>query len=153
MTEVLESSDLLDVKEGIICHQVNCIGIMAKGLALDIRNRWPKVHDAYKAECRVFADDPKRLLGHVQDIVLDDKLVIANCFGQVYPGHVVMTDYKAWDIVLDKLKDSSSYFGLDLHFPWMIGCGLAGGDWCIMRKKIEDAFSGSSCRAFIHKLH
>lgn len=152
MVEVIENSNLLDVKEGIICHQVNCIGIMGGGIALQIRNKWPKVYESYKTECKVFADDPKRLLGHVQDIALDDNLIVSNCYGQVYPGYGCMTDYRVWDTILDKLKDSSSYFNLSLNFPWMVGCGLAGGDRDIMFKKITDVFDSSSCRVFIHKL-
>ena len=100
---------------------------------------------------------PEHLLGHVQDVLVKDGLVVANCYGQVFPGNgcmtdCCMTDYKAWNTILDKLKDLSNYFNLDLHFPWMIGCGLAGGDWEVMRGKIEKAFEGSSWNIFIHKL-
>ena len=152
MVEVVENSNLLDVQEGIICHQTNCIGVMGGGVALQIREKWPKVYKDYSDECAVFKEDPKRLLGHVQDVLVKENLVVANCYGQVFPGHGLMTDYKAWDTILDKLKDLSSFFSLDLHFPWMVGCGLAGGDWAIMRKKIEDAFSSSSHHVYIHKL-
>ena len=152
MVKTINNSNLLDVREGIICHQVNCIGVMGGGLALQVRKKWPKAFSEYSKECAIFKENPKRLLGHVQDVLLEDKLVVANCYGQVLPGNGVMTSYEAWDIILDKLKDLSNYFNLDLHFPWMVGCGLAGGDWSIMRKKIEDAFSGKEHKVYIHKL-
>lgn len=152
MVEVIEGSNLLDVQKGIVCHQVNCIGVMGAGIALQIKNKWPKVYKLYKSECDIFTTDPKRLLGHVSDTLVGDSLVVANCFGQVFPGHGYMTDYKAWDIILDKLKDLSNYFNLDLHFPWQIGCGLAGGDWSKMKAKIEKAFDGKGINAYIHKL-
>jgi hypothetical protein len=63
-----------------------------------------------------------------------------------------MTEYPAWDIILEKLKDLSTFFSLDLHFPYMIGCGLAGGDWNVMSEKIERKFGNSKANAFIHKL-
>ena len=152
MVEVVENSNLLDVQEGIICHQTNCIGVMGGGIALQIRKKWPKVYTDYREECGIFTSKPEHLLGHVQDVLVKDNLVVANCYGQVFPGKGCMTDYNAWDTILDKLKDLSNYFNLDLHFPWMIGCGLAGGDWNVMRKKIENAFSGPSKKVFIHRL-
>ena len=152
MVEVVENSNLLNVQEGIICHQTNCIGVMGGGIALQIRDKWPKVYADYREECEIFTSKPEHLLGHVQDVLVKDNLVVANCYGQVFPGTGCMTDYKAWDAILDKLKDLSNYFNLDLHFPWMIGCGLAGGDWNVMRKKIENAFSGHKTKVFIHRL-
>ena len=119
---------------------------------MQIKEKWPKVYCEYANECAVFKDDPKRLIAHVQDVAVEDGLIVANCYGQVLPGNGLQTEYKAWDIILGKLKDLSNYFNLDLHFPWMVGCGLAGGDWNIMKKKIEDAFSGPSNKVFIHKL-
>ena len=56
------------------------------------------------------------------------------------------------DKILDKLNDLTNFFSLDLHFPYMIGCGLAGGDWNVMSEKIERLFGKSQTRAFIHKL-
>jgi hypothetical protein len=151
MIQILENSDLLKIDNGIICHQTNCIGVMGGGIALQIRNKWPNVYKQYVNECEPFKNDPRYLLGHVQDIVINDKLVIANCFGQIFPGHGLMTDYDAWDIILDKLRDLRNYFHLDLHFPWMIGCGLAGGNWDIMFKKIYDKFNYGNDITYIHK--
>jgi hypothetical protein len=54
--------------------------------------------------------------------------------------------------MLNKVQDLGTYFSLDLHFPYMIGCGLAGGDWNVMSEKIERLFGKSQTKAFIHKL-
>ena len=63
-----------------------------------------------------------------------------------------MTEYGAWNVILDKLEDLANYFHLDIHMPWMIGCGLAGGDWDTMLKKIKDKFGTKKVKVFIHKL-
>ena len=152
MIHVIQNSNLLDIKEGIVCHQVNCVGKMGAGIALQIRNKWPKVYEEYVKDCEIFKTDPRRLLGHVQDILLKDNLIVANCFAQIQPGNGQMTDYNAWDIIIDKLKDLSNYFNLELHFPWMIGCGLAGGDWKTMLNKFDDAFSSSTSNIYFHSL-
>lgn len=153
MIEIVEHSNLLEVKSGIICHQVNCIGAMGAGIALQIKNKWPVVFNDYKKECQLFVNNPKKLLGKVQDTLVSDKLVVANCFGQVYPGrNGIMTDYKAWDDILEKLNDLSNFFSLELHFPYMVGCGLAGGNWDTMLNKIRDKFESTNTKVFIHKL-
>ena len=126
---------------------------MGSGLALQIRKKWPIVYDKYVEDCKPFKETPNKLLGHVQDLMVESNIIIANCYGQVYPSrNGVMTDYNAWDKILDKLNDLTNYFSLDLHFPYMIGCGLAGGDWNIMSEKIERHFKDSKIKAFIHKL-
>ena len=153
MIETIEHSNILDVKSGIICHQVNCIGVMGSGFALQIKNKWPIVFEKYQEDCSVFKSSPELMLGHVLDVLVEPNLVVANCFGQTYPNRcVTMTEYPAWDIILEKLKDLSTFFSLDLHFPYMIGCGLAGGDWNVMSEKIERKFGESQTNAFIHKL-
>lgn len=153
MVEILEHSNLLNVKSGIICHQVNCVGAMGAGLALQIKNKWPVVFKHYKDECEIFAKDPNKLLGQVQDTLVSNDLVVANCFGQVYPGrNGTMTNYLAWNEILDKLNDLSNFFSLELHFPYMIGCGLAGGDWNTMFDKIQRKFGSMKPKVFIHKL-
>ena len=108
---------------------------------------------------KIFSKKLKARLNHSlkggdlgEPVFVKDGIVVANCYGQVFPGNGCMTDYKAWNSILDKLKDLSNYFNLDLHFPWMVGCGLAGGDWNVMRKKIENAFSGPNAKVFIHRL-
>ena len=85
MIEIVEHSNLLEVKSGIICHQVNCIGAMGAGLALNIRNKWPIVFNQYKEDCKCFMTHPDKMLGHVLDVSAEPSLVVANCFGQVFP--------------------------------------------------------------------
>lgn len=151
MVKVIENSNLLDIESGIICHQVNCIGVMGGGIALQIRKKWPEVYEKYVAYCRGWPK-PESLLGDVQDVVLDNDRVVANCFGQVYPGNGCMTSYDAWDGILLRLVDEENFFGLPLHFPWMIGCGLAGGDWNVMYNKLNDFFTAHAAEVYIHKL-
>ena len=126
---------------------------MGAGLALQIRNKWPKVYKQYCSFCEGYQNGKAiKLLGCVQDVVVDNDLVVANCFGQVYPGSGLRTDYDAWDKILPQLLNDSIYFNeCALHFPWMIGCGLAGGDWNIMSRKIVDFFKDASIPVYIHK--
>ena len=40
--------DILNITEGIIRQQVNCMGVMGSGLAKQIRNKYPRVYQKYK---------------------------------------------------------------------------------------------------------
>jgi len=44
--------DLLTTKTNLICHQVNPYGIMGAGVALQIKERFPKVYQEYKRYCK-----------------------------------------------------------------------------------------------------
>ena len=41
------SGDILNSGATIICHQVNCMGVMGSGLALQIKNKFPEVFGDY----------------------------------------------------------------------------------------------------------
>lgn len=43
----LINGDLLEAKETYIAHQVNCYGAMGRGVALQIKNRYPDVYRRY----------------------------------------------------------------------------------------------------------
>lgn len=127
------TGNLLEVKKGIIAHQVNCLGIMGAGLALQIAKRWPHVDDQYEKLTKVpKIREQHVLLGYVQFVPVSQELTVANVFGQhetVHKGRGVATDYAALeeafrDIDLACNGDTSRVF-----FPFKFGCGLAGGDW------------------------
>jgi len=129
--------DILSIKSGIVCHQVNCKGIMGKGLALDIKNKYPSVHTAYLNRC--ISHDSKDLLGHVLlSFIPETSLIIASLFGQENYGSdgKLYTDYKALEKCLEFL---ARYFSkMNVYIPYKIGCGLGGGDWKIVSKIISD---------------
>ena len=49
------NGDLLKVQKelnlDVICHQVNCQGVMGSGIAKQIRDTYPIVYDNYKKKC------------------------------------------------------------------------------------------------------
>ena len=48
---VYKECDIFDSGADIICHQVNCQGVMGSGLAKQIRERYPIVYEEYKKWC------------------------------------------------------------------------------------------------------
>jgi O-acetyl-ADP-ribose deacetylase (regulator of RNase III) len=132
--------DLLDIKQGILVHQVNCQGVMGAGIALSIRSRWPIVYDEYRRFCNSMT--PNTLLGRIQLVQVADGLMVYNLFGQLNYGRGLETNYKMVECALADLANQRSK--MPVYFPYKIGCGLAGGDWdkylAIIGKHVPDAF-------------
>lgn len=114
--------DILSIEKGIICHQINCCGVMGAGLALNIKNKWPKVYKEFLSK--------KFQLGDAQFVNVDDNLWVANLAGQDHFGHNGrFTNNIAFGKALTKAVDLSLLLELPLYIPYNIGCGYGGGDW------------------------
>lgn len=70
--------------KGIIGHGVNCQGVMGSGVALAIRNKFPKAYAEYLALCA--RKEPEELLGTTQLVQITDDLYVANMFTQLNFG-------------------------------------------------------------------
>ena len=86
--------------------------------------------------------------------------IIVNMYAQedIYPRGVRHTDYDAFRSCLCELElllDMFEYeFGkMKIGFPDHIGCGLAGGDWNIVRGIIEDVYGKDKHEIEIWKLN
>ena len=123
----LLKGNLLDVSRGVLCHQVNCRGRMGKGLALAIKEKWPRVHHEYQRKHQTTG----WRLGDAQMVQVGEGLWVANLAGQDGYGADgrLYTDYAALSRALGVAAAFAQKHALPLHVPYGIGCGLAGGDW------------------------
>ena len=46
------SGNIFDSPAQVITNTVNCVGVMGKGLALEFKNKFPKMFDDYQARCK-----------------------------------------------------------------------------------------------------
>lgn len=128
--------DLLESNCRVIAHGVNCSGGFASGVAGQIAKKWPEVKSWYFRKGRW-------RLGMVQYVETDDNIV-ANCatqerYGKMAQYGVVYVDYPAVERVMRDLYDYVSQYDLTVAIP-KIGAGLAGGDWNVIEKIINDVF-------------
>lgn len=132
------NKDITTVEEGIIGHQVNLQGVMGAGLAEQIKEKWPSVCRRYKHWCS------DAHLGEVMVVPVTDTLTVANLAGQDrYGSNGIDTDYKSLAEALGNLKGYADAKSKQIYLPYKIGCGLAGGDWKIVKDIIEDACDGA----------
>lgn len=131
--------DLLDVTEGIVCHQVNCMGVMGSGVAKQLREKWPQIFTSYRNLC-VLNECSTTLLGFVDFVQIEDNLQVANLFCQHNYGKdgYVFTNYDAIHKALKIVHDYALKNNLTIHLPWRMGCGLGGGDWEIVHGIIKE---------------
>lgn len=125
----------------IICHQVNCMGVMGAGLAKQIRDTYPSVYQHYRIKCYSEHNDIG-MLGKIQLVPLTkDFSGIANLFGQYqYGRNQQQTNYDALRTSLNKLANVMLATGSQatVRIPYKMGCGLAGGKWDIVLNIIHE---------------
>jgi len=113
------NGNLLDIPEGILVHQVNTLGVMGAGIALQIKKKWPQVYSEYKDKCLEGIE-----LGDVILCEIYPKLVIGNLAGQekLGPGSTVYDSYYKG---LPIIKRFSELKELPIYFPYKIGVRLS----------------------------
>ena len=149
--------NILNATEDIICHQVNCMGIMGAGLAKQIKYKYPEVFKAYKELCNFHKDDLKFLLGKILKVDCHDGKKIVNMFGQYnYGTNSIQTNYTALENCFKKLFEKVSNINnlnKTVAIPYKIGCGLAGGDWNVVFHMIEKVSEEYKCDVTIYELN
>jgi O-acetyl-ADP-ribose deacetylase (regulator of RNase III) len=126
------NGNILDVKKGIIVHQVNNRGVMGAGLAKQIRALYPQHYQDYKSQ--------KLNLGSLVITTISPKeLYIIGLIAQDgYGRDKCYTNYEAFTDCLKHLHNfHNKYPHLNIYMPYGIGCGLAGGNWDHISKLIN----------------
>lgn len=119
----------------IVCHQVNCKGVMGAGLAKQVKDKHPRVYEYYREACK----SGQAYLGKVQAIPCGEyRYSVANIFGQMtYGRHGQFTDYGALIDAFKYIRDTILKSTI-IRIPFKMGCGLGGGNWDVVLGLIED---------------
>jgi O-acetyl-ADP-ribose deacetylase (regulator of RNase III) len=147
------NGNILDSGADIICHQVNCQGVMNSGVAKAIRQKWPKVYTEYKAKCDYEEatvndlygqyenpiDWSECLLGDIQVVLVDENKAVINMFAQQYYGYDQKryTSYDAFWYCLGRIKRVINP-EKTIAFPARIGCVRGGANWNVILTMIEE---------------
>ena len=134
--------NILNVTEGIIVQQVNCMGVMGAGLAKQIKDKWPNIYSDYKEKLSLTTCN-KDLLGKIRWTKADSKsadyLYVASIFGQYdYGRDKRYTIYPALFKGLESVFEIAYIDKMPIYIPKGLGCGLAGGNWDFVEAYIQD---------------
>lgn len=152
LTEI--TGDLLNVKDGIICHQVNYFGSMGGGVAADIADRI-LTEEQYQKYVDYCTEAGRTSLGTVQFLDCEGGLIVANMFcqddsrarGGMIEGGI--TSYDDMQRCLIQVRRMALLRGKRVYVPRNLGCGIAGGDWDVVKQVLHFVFDDAPIEAFI----
>ena len=136
-------ADLFTAEEKYLCHQCNCVSQRAAHLARDVFTRYPWA-DIYSKRPKNFQPPPELMPGNI--VICgngEDRRFVINLLGQLFPGKRYPSSQRdgkkareaAFQRCLQKIAEIPD---LDsVAFPFMIGCGAAGGNWVAYRRLIR----------------
>jgi len=137
MTITYIKGDLFATDVKLMAHGCNALGVMGAGVARIVRTRYPEAEAAYiKA-----IDGGELKLGGVQFVPTKGK-IIANAITQQNTGPGLQVSYNAVRKSMKEIKKYMLANNLTKIAMPKIGAGLAGGDWDIISKIIDDELRG-----------
>jgi len=119
----------------VIVHGCNCHCCMGAGIADTIANTFPK---ALIADCKTTVGDDSKL--GTYSTAFEKNVVVVNAYTQYdYTHNKIDVDYDAVRECFQAIK--KEFTGTRIGYP-LIGAGLAGGDWNIISKIIDEELDG-----------
>lgn len=118
----------------LLAHGCNALGKMGAGVALGIKNTWPKCFAEYKRQL----DHGIVELGGVAFFQVDNESWVANCITQPKTGDGLQVDYDAIRDSFEEVMLFAKHNGFDHIDTVPIGAGLGGGDWGIISETLAD---------------
>ena len=147
--------NLLDTDLNFIAHGVNAQNRMGSGVAKAISDVYPEVktryHRYWEKSMMVFLNGQSDFLGTVQPVTTRDGKTVFNLFTQEYYGYdgKLYLSYESIIKVFDFLTNECDHLNA-IAIP-KIGCGLAGGDWEVV-KKIINRSTGNKLDVYVYYL-
>jgi O-acetyl-ADP-ribose deacetylase (regulator of RNase III) len=159
--------NILDAKEKYIVQQCNCLTVKSHGLSKTLAQHydWGDIYATRRAikgrNCAISTDRAVPGTISILESPEQDKAIIC-MFAQWTPGKPGV--YKSYpEYAKDTYANRERWFKKCLEemkklnteviaFPWRIGCGLAGGNWSIYKKLLEEFSKESGIKCVLYKL-
>lgn len=133
--------NLLDVSEGHIVHGCNAQGVMGAGVALAVKQKWPHAFKDYRSAY----EQSGLALGTIYPSIISQELMLWHAITQDGFGFsdrncsydAIQTCFGDLDIAV---KEMAEAIKPEVHIP-MIGAGLGGGNWNIIKTIIEETLT------------
>lgn len=144
--------DIFKAPIDVLIHQANCFHTMGGGIASAIKLRFPEV---YEADLTTGYGDRNKLGGYSLANTSKSGSIkyVYNLYSQFnYGAEKRQTDYEAFYRGMEKIRVISvpedGKF-LSIGIPYMIGCGLAGGNWKIIEIMIQEIWKDYPSKVYI----
>lgn len=137
MTIKIIEGDLFESKAEVFVNAVNCDGIMGKGIALQFKQRYPRMFEWYWEVCRGGDLFPGQMIPWPTAEKQPSYI-----FNIATKNH--WRNQSRWQWIDEGICDSLEVmYKMDLRTIAMpaLGCGEGGLDWDVIHKAILDSFS------------
>lgn len=135
----------------LIIHICNNRGGFGKGFALALAEKWPEAKHSYKAWHNF--DRGNFQLGEARYHFMERYIWVVHMIAQEgysSPGKPAIR-YDALRKCLRRVAGFASVLGASIHCP-RIGAGLAGGDWVVIEKMIQEELVDKGFDVFVYDL-
>jgi O-acetyl-ADP-ribose deacetylase (regulator of RNase III) len=129
---------LLEADAEALVNTVNCVGVMGKGLALDMKRAYPENYVRYRQACAAGEVRPGRMLIVPTGAVENPRLIINFPTKRHWKGRSRIEDIEAG---LQSLVAEVRQLGVRSIAVPALGCGNGGLDWAQVRPLIVAAFA------------
>ncbi len=140
---------------------------MGAGIAKQIKDRYPQAYEAdWKAFNQEYDKDGQYVhwLGKFSKAEINDRKYIYNMYTQASIGTGREVHYEKFWQALKRVEQDLYAMNVAKHeydpspppflgLPYGISCGLAGGNWGIIKAMIEDIFIDSPIKVCIVRYH
>lgn len=121
-----------------IAHGVNCQGVMASGIAKQIKEEFPRVFERYGHRIGYYTGVNRHALGGSQIVHVGENKFVINLFIQEFYGRSGGRYVNYAAIVTSFTRMLNSFLQNEIIGIPKIGAGLGGGDWDIISTLIEE---------------
>lgn len=135
--------DILASNEAIIVHGCNCSGGFGSGIAGQISRKYPEAKRAYLTAY----ERRWTRLGNYDVVYVNESLRIVNAFTQQKYGPVDQGPYVSYPAIRSIIQQLSKQFPDGFAMPKM-GAGLAGGNWEVIEKIINEETPNTPVRVY-----
>ncbi len=143
-----KQGDILQSDAEALVNTVNCVGVMGRGIALQVKNAFPGNFKDYAAACKRGEVQPGRMLVHETD-QLGPRWIINFPTKRHWRGKSRIDDIEAGLIAL--VQELRARDIRSVAIP-PLGSGLGGLDWREVRPLIEEALAElPDVRAIVHE--
>ncbi len=136
----------------IICHICNDLGLWGAGFVLALSNKWSAPEEKYR---EAWTDNSIGLeLGEIQPVQVEADILVMNMVAQHRVGYtqgIPPIRYEALRKCLQSLATFAQKHEASVHMP-RIGCGLAGGNWDVIRSIIEEELIAKNISVTVYDL-
>ncbi|MGF1645973.1 MAG: macro domain-containing protein [Kineosporiaceae bacterium] len=135
------NGDLLTGDTDATVNTVNTVGVMGKGVALQVKRAFPDAYAAYRTACQRGEVEIGRMLVHDRGVLGPARYVINFPTKRHWRSPSRLADI---DAGLDDLRRVLAELSVSSVAVPALGCGNGGLDWREVRPRIEAALGGLS---------